>query len=257
MGGEFGSAVIYVSELASPKRRGLFVALLQLSAHTGMILATLLVMLLENTISDGAGCCSARSVRFDTQPPWVALRPGSSLAACRDVQGVKRLVRGTAKPASQPVQPQHDPFCRPAPSEAMHVWGWRIPFLCAFAAAMLGAFLRRGMPEPHAFLAAARAEKERQQQRRELAADSGADMEVEIVSPRAEKVGGNRRAATYRLAFHVSWRATWQQLAAMGTRDQRAPSVHAAAPHGASTRALATPPMWDSPRCRASSPRRA
>jgi MFS family permease len=41
----------------------------------------------------------------------------------------------------------------------MLVWGWRIPFLLAFFTAVLGFVLRLGMPEPKAFLAAARAEK--------------------------------------------------------------------------------------------------
>ncbi|KAI8467401.1 MAG: major facilitator superfamily domain-containing protein [Monoraphidium minutum] len=93
MGGEFGSAVIYISELAERHRRGTFVAILQMSVNAGMIIATLLVMLLQNTLS----------------------------------------------------------------TDAMLNWGWRVPFLCASATALLGAFLRRGMPEPHAFLAAARA----------------------------------------------------------------------------------------------------
>ena len=42
----------------------------------------------------------------------------------------------------------------------MQVWGWRIPFLLAFGTALLGYWMRLGMPEPKAFLAAARAEKE-------------------------------------------------------------------------------------------------
>lgn len=41
----------------------------------------------------------------------------------------------------------------------MLVWGWRIPFLLAFLTAILGFVLRLGMPEPKAFLAAARAAK--------------------------------------------------------------------------------------------------
>jgi MFS family permease len=53
MGGEFGSAVIYISELAGVKHRGRFVALLQNTVNVGMIMATLLVMLLQNTISEG------------------------------------------------------------------------------------------------------------------------------------------------------------------------------------------------------------
>ena len=97
MGGEFGSAVIYISELARRSRRGTFVAILQMSVNAGMILATLLVILLQNTLTE------------------------------------KQMLR----------------------------WGWRVPFLCAFATALLGAFLRRGMPEPHAFLTAARAARAR------------------------------------------------------------------------------------------------
>ena len=44
-------------------------------------------------------------------------------------------------------------------AENMLIWGWRIPFILASLTAILGYFLRRGMPEPAAFLAAARAEK--------------------------------------------------------------------------------------------------
>lgn len=95
MGGEFGSAVIYISELASTQRRGLYTTTLQCTVNVGMVLATLLVMLLENTISP----------------------------------------------------------------ENMLVWGWRIPFLIAFLTALLGFALRRGMPEPHAFLEAARSQR--------------------------------------------------------------------------------------------------
>jgi len=52
MGGEFGSAVIYISELADRGRRGTYVAFLQMSVNIGMIVATLLVMLLQNTLSE-------------------------------------------------------------------------------------------------------------------------------------------------------------------------------------------------------------
>jgi MFS family permease len=52
MGGEFGSAVIYISELAPRAKRGTFVAVLQMSVNVGMILATLLVMLLQNTLDE-------------------------------------------------------------------------------------------------------------------------------------------------------------------------------------------------------------
>ena len=53
------------------------------------------------------------------------------------------------------------PTSVPTPgAENLLIYGWRIPFLLAFGTAMLGFVLRRGMPEPKAFLAAARAEKE-------------------------------------------------------------------------------------------------
>ncbi|KIZ07913.1 Alpha-ketoglutarate permease [Monoraphidium neglectum] len=95
MGGEFGSAVIYISELAPKDRRGAFVATLQMSVNIGMMLATILVMLLQNTLTP----------------------------------------------------------------DAMLAWGWRVPFLCAFTTALLGAALRSTMPEPKAFLTAARLAK--------------------------------------------------------------------------------------------------
>jgi hypothetical protein len=41
----------------------------------------------------------------------------------------------------------------------MMEWGWRVPFLCASATALLGAALRKNMPEPHAFLSAARQQR--------------------------------------------------------------------------------------------------
>ena len=40
MEGEFGAAVIYISELAGTNRRGTFVACLQMTVNIGMILAT-------------------------------------------------------------------------------------------------------------------------------------------------------------------------------------------------------------------------
>ncbi|KAL4444980.1 hypothetical protein ABPG77_004030 [Micractinium sp. CCAP 211/92] len=96
MGGEFGPAIIYLSELAPVSWRGRLVACLQMAVNVGMILATLLVMLLENTTT----------------------------------------------------------------SYEMQVWGWRIPFCLAFLTAMLGYWLRRGLPEPKTFLAAVRSEQE-------------------------------------------------------------------------------------------------
>ena len=53
VGGEFGAAVVYISELAGTNRRGTLVACLQMTVKIGMILATLMVMLLENTMSEG------------------------------------------------------------------------------------------------------------------------------------------------------------------------------------------------------------
>jgi MFS family permease len=71
MGGEFGSAVIYVSELAAPSKRGKLVALLQTSVNAGMVLATLLAMLLQRTLSEGAGaggfvCATGLGARAST-----------------------------------------------------------------------------------------------------------------------------------------------------------------------------------------------
>ncbi len=48
--------VIYISELADRGRRGTYVSFLQMSVNIGMILATLLVMLLQNTLSEGESC---------------------------------------------------------------------------------------------------------------------------------------------------------------------------------------------------------
>lgn len=45
-------------------------------------------------------------------------------------------------------------------ADDMQVWGWRIPFCLAFGTAILGFYMRKGLPEPKAFLNAARAEKE-------------------------------------------------------------------------------------------------
>jgi hypothetical protein len=66
-------------------------------------------------------------------------------------------------------------------------WGWRVPFLCAFATALLGAALRRRMPEPHAFLEAAR-------RAREAAGGGGegGDLDVEVATDQdgaSDKVG--------------------------------------------------------------------
>ncbi|KIZ00773.1 Alpha-ketoglutarate permease [Monoraphidium neglectum] len=95
LGGEHSSAMCYISELADKGQRGRFTAVLQWCVNIGMIIATLMAMMLQNTLSE----------------------------------------------------------------DAMLNWGWRVPFLCAAATALLGAALRRNMPEPHAFLEAARLQK--------------------------------------------------------------------------------------------------
>lgn len=132
MGGEFGSAVIYISELAHKTRRGTFVAVLQMSVNAGMIIATLLVMLLQNTLS----------------------------------------------------------------TDAMLNWGWRVPFLCASATALLGAFLRKGMPEPHAFLTAARLAK--------LESETGAGT---VVGGASDGKGGDYPASSRDLDIEVATEA--------------------------------------------------
>ncbi len=53
MGGEFGAAVIYISELAPVQRRATFVALLQSTVNIGMTLATVLVMILTAALTPG------------------------------------------------------------------------------------------------------------------------------------------------------------------------------------------------------------
>jgi MFS family permease len=72
MGGEFGSAIVYISELADGRRRGTFVALLQMTVNIGMMLATALVMLLENTVSPGALCQGANCTAWcrHVLVPW-------------------------------------------------------------------------------------------------------------------------------------------------------------------------------------------
>ena len=52
--GSVCTAVVYISELAGTNRRGTFVACLQMSVNIGMIIATLVVMIVENTMSSGA-----------------------------------------------------------------------------------------------------------------------------------------------------------------------------------------------------------
>jgi MFS family permease len=181
MGGEFGSAIIYISELANPGKRGFFVALLQSCVNIGMILATLLVMLLQNTLSerewarlwgglnDGAGRCLSGKAASARGHEWRGLCGRSK----------QRRPSGWAADHRRPLPA---PPLPPA-AEAMLEWGWRVPFLCAFATALLGAGLRRGMPEPHAFLEAARAASKARLDREGGAADEdGADMDIEVAS---------------------------------------------------------------------------
>ena len=64
--------MVYISELAGTSRRGTFVACLQMSVNIGMIIATLVVMILENTMSTGEWArAGMRAWRGDppTHPP--------------------------------------------------------------------------------------------------------------------------------------------------------------------------------------------
>lgn len=54
MGGEYGAAIVYVSEMAGVERRGLMVVLVQSTINVGLLCALALVMLLQATISDCA-----------------------------------------------------------------------------------------------------------------------------------------------------------------------------------------------------------
>lgn len=47
-------------------------------------------------------------------------------------------------------------------ADQMQVWGWRVPLLLAAVTALIGYWLRTGLPEPKTFLIAARAEAEAQ-----------------------------------------------------------------------------------------------
>lgn len=136
--------------------------------------ATLLVMLLENTIS--ACECWCHWITFSTVLCCVWLLGGTALprvdqpriGGCQPGTHLCPAPMPLAAPCSrQPAAPSPPP----AAADDMQVWGWRIPFLLAFSTALLGYFMRRGMPEPKAFLAAARAEKE------EEAASAAADGE--------------------------------------------------------------------------------
>lgn len=80
----------------------------------------------------------------------------------------------------------------------MKIWGWRIPFILAFFTALMGYYLRRGMPEPHAFLEAARKERVRSSKtfsKRQLTL-LGADAEWEASPAAGGKAGGNKESPT-------------------------------------------------------------
>lgn len=76
-------------------------------------------------------------------------------------------------------------------------WGWRIPFLLAAGTAVLGYFMRRGLPEPKAFLAAARAERAAAAAAatEAPATDGGVTASVSIASPADAKAGKGAVAA--------------------------------------------------------------
>jgi hypothetical protein len=73
----------------------------------------------------------------------------------------------------------------------MFEWGWRIPFLLAAFSAVLGYFMRRGMPEPTTFLEA---------YAKDRAAEGGEagepDAKLEISDKAATKVGDQRSGAS-------------------------------------------------------------
>ena len=104
MGGEFGAAVIYISELAHKARRGMFVAVLQMSVNVGMITATLLVMLLQNTLSKGARRRWVRRGGGGSPSPTFAWT-----ATCLPALGVSTAQPGrpcaAAEPAGGPASP--------------------------------------------------------------------------------------------------------------------------------------------------------
>lgn len=53
MGGEFGAAIVYISEMAGVGHRIMYTALLQAAANVGLLLAVSLIMVLQATISSG------------------------------------------------------------------------------------------------------------------------------------------------------------------------------------------------------------
>lgn len=71
----------------------------------------------------------------------------------------------------------------------MQVWGWRIPFCMAFVTALIGYQLRAGLPEPKAFLNAARAEKKAKE------AEDAANGEGSPVDPTMTAVPSTKRCA--------------------------------------------------------------
>lgn len=76
IGGQFGAATIYVSEMAPVGIRGLYTAILQGTALLGLLLALALVMVLQAFISP----CERGPRIGGAQPPleWRRWLPGSS-----------------------------------------------------------------------------------------------------------------------------------------------------------------------------------
>lgn len=90
----------------------------------------------------------------------------------------------------------------------MLIWGWRIPFVLATFTAVLGIWMRRGMPEPHAFLHAARAQKRvpsrrfSKRQRTLLGADAEWEAETQ---PAAEGAVGEPATADLEASKRCAW----------------------------------------------------
>lgn len=175
MGGEYGAAMVYISEIAGKEHRVFYTGLLQCTVDAGLLLALSLVMVLQATLTTCEfGGTGARGIVFEGRdgvgsrgcaPCGAAavlevLHPAGgtrfSLFACWRIS----LFASWRKRSR--LHPHHACPCACArPADEMDIWGWRIPFFLAFFTALLGFWLRRGMPEPHAFLEAARRERQR------------------------------------------------------------------------------------------------
>lgn len=134
MGGEYGAAIVYTSEMVSVERRGLMVSMVQSTINVGLGLAVALVMLLQVP----AAVASARAPGTSGEGWLPAARCGLRLAAASGSLGSYRLSLCPLSSQQATVSDYN-----------MLVWGWRIPFLLAFFTAILGFYLRLGMPEPH------------------------------------------------------------------------------------------------------------